>query len=107
MKHGPIAMIDPGMPVVVIAPRDNTYGKILSNIEEVRSREGRVYAIATEQDSELERMCEEVVYVPSTSPLLSPLVTSVPLQLLAYETAIVRGHDVDKPRNLAKSVTVE
>ncbi len=107
MKHGPIAMIDPGMPVVVIAPRDNTYGKILSNIEEVRSREGRVFAIATEPDRELERLCEEVVYVPATSAMLSPLVTSVPLQLLAYETAIVRGHDVDKPRNLAKSVTVE
>jgi glucosamine--fructose-6-phosphate aminotransferase (isomerizing) len=107
MKHGPIAMIDPGMPVVVIAPRDHTYGKILSNIEEVRSRDGRVIAIANEPDTVLEKLAEEVLYVPSTIPCLSPLVTSIPLQLLAYQTAVCRGHDVDKPRNLAKSVTVE
>jgi glucosamine--fructose-6-phosphate aminotransferase (isomerizing) len=107
MKHGPIAMIDPGMPVVVIAPRDHTYGKILSNIEEVRSRDGRVIAIANEPDKTLEKLAEEVLYVPSTIPCLSPLVTSIPLQLLAYQTAVCRGHDVDKPRNLAKSVTVE
>ncbi|MGQ0635323.1 MAG: glutamine--fructose-6-phosphate transaminase (isomerizing) [Planctomycetaceae bacterium] len=107
MKHGPIAMIDPGMPVVVLAPRDHTYGKILSNIEEVRSRDGRVIAIANEPDGELEKLAEEVLYVPSTIPCLSPLVTSVPLQLLAYQTAVCRGQDVDKPRNLAKSVTVE
>lgn len=107
MKHGPIAMIDPGMPVVVIAPRDHTYGKILSNIEEVRSRDGRVIAVANEPDRELERLADEVLYVPATIPCLSPLVTVVPLQLLAYHMAVVRGHDVDKPRNLAKSVTVE
>ncbi|HTI49421.1 MAG TPA: glutamine--fructose-6-phosphate transaminase (isomerizing), partial [Planctomycetaceae bacterium] len=107
MKHGPIAMIDPGMPVVVIAPRDHTYGKILSNIEEVRSRDGRVIAIANEPDRVLEKLAEEVLYVPSTIACLSPLVTSIPLQLLAYQTAVCRGHDVDKPRNLAKSVTVE
>jgi glucosamine--fructose-6-phosphate aminotransferase (isomerizing) len=107
MKHGPIAMIDPGMPVVVIAPRDHTYGKILSNIEEVRSRDGRVIVIANERDGELERLADEVLYVPSTIPCLSPLVTCIPLQLLAYHTAVVRGRDVDKPRNLAKSVTVE
>ncbi len=107
MKHGPIAMIDPGMPVVVIAPRDHTYGKILSNIEEVRSRDGRVIVVANEPDRELERLADEVLYVPATIPCLSPLVTSIPLQLLAYHTALVRGHDVDKPRNLAKSVTVE
>jgi len=107
MKHGPIAMIDPGMPVVVIAPRDHTYGKILSNIEEVRSRDGRVIVIANEPDGELDRLADEVLYVPMTIPCLSPLVTSIPLQLLAYHTAVVRGRDVDKPRNLAKSVTVE
>ena len=107
MKHGPIAMIDPGMPVVVIAPRDHTYGKIVSNIEEVRSRDGRVIVIANEPDRELERLADEVLYVPATIPCLSPLVTCIPLQLLAYHTAVVRGHDVDKPRNLAKSVTVE
>jgi glucosamine--fructose-6-phosphate aminotransferase (isomerizing) len=107
MKHGPIAMIDPGMPVVVIAPRDHTYGKILSNIEEVRSRDGRVIAVANEPDRELERLADEVIYVPASCAFLSPLVTVIPLQLLAYHTAVVRGHDVDKPRNLAKSVTVE
>jgi len=91
----------------VIAPRDHTYGKIMSNIEEVRSRDGRVIAIANERDRELERLADEVLYVPATIPCLSPLVTCIPLQLLAYHTAVVRGHDVDKPRNLAKSVTVE
>ncbi len=107
MKHGPIAMIDRGMPVVVIAPRDHTYGKILSNIEEVRSRDGRVFVVANEPDRELERLADEVLYVPKSIACLSPLVTVIPLQLLAYHTAVVRGHDVDKPRNLAKSVTVE
>jgi glucosamine--fructose-6-phosphate aminotransferase (isomerizing) len=107
MKHGPIAMIDPGMPVVVIAPRDHTYGKILSNIEEVRSRDGRVIAVANEPDRDLERLADEVLYVPPAISCLSPLVNVIPLQLLAYHTALVRGHDVDKPRNLAKSVTVE
>ena len=107
MKHGPIALIDENMPVVVIAPKDHTYDKVLANIEEVRSRQGRVIAIASEQDSELERLAEEVMYVPATLPLLSPIITTVPLQLIAYHAAMARGHDVDKPRNLAKSVTVE
>jgi glucosamine--fructose-6-phosphate aminotransferase (isomerizing) len=107
MKHGPIAMIDPGMPVVVIAPQDSTYDKVLANIEEVRSRDGRIIAVATEGDGQMERLADEVLYVPRTLPILSPLVTSIPLQLLAYHTAIVRERDVDKPRNLAKSVTVE
>jgi glucosamine--fructose-6-phosphate aminotransferase (isomerizing) len=107
MKHGPIALIDENMPVIVIAPRDHTYEKVLANIEEVRSRRGRVIAIASEEDTELERLAEEVMYVPSTLPLLSPIITTVPLQLVAYHAALARGHDVDKPRNLAKSVTVE
>ena len=107
MKHGPIALIDDGMPVVVIAPRDHTYNKVLANIEEVRSRQGRVIAVATRGDSQLEKLAEEVLYVPPTLPLLSPILTTVPLQLLAYHAALLRGHDVDKPRNLAKSVTVE
>lgn len=107
MKHGPIALIEDGMPVVVIAPRDHTYEKVLSNIEEVRSRHGRVIAVATEPDSQLERLADEVIYVPQTDRLLSPLVTVVPLQLLAYHAAVTKGLDVDKPRNLAKSVTVE
>ncbi|HEX6984431.1 MAG TPA: SIS domain-containing protein [Planctomycetaceae bacterium] len=107
MKHGPIAMIDAGMPVIVIAPQDRTYEKVLANIEEVRSRDGRVIAVATEGDARIAKLADEVLYVPRTLPLLAPLVTSVPVQLLAYHTAVVRGLDVDKPRNLAKSVTVE
>jgi len=107
MKHGPIAMIDQGMPVVVIAPRDHTYEKVISNIEEVRSRGGRVISIATEGDQVLSKLSDAVLYVPHTLPILSPLLTSVPLQLLAYHCAVLRGLDVDKPRNLAKSVTVE
>lgn len=107
MKHGPIALIEKGMPVVVIAPRDHTYEKVLSNIEEVRSRHGRVIAVATEPDAQLERLAEEVIYVPAIDRLLTPLVTVVPLQLLAYHAAVAKGLDVDKPRNLAKSVTVE
>jgi len=107
MKHGPIAMIDAGMPVVVIAPRDVTYQKILSNIEEVRSRGGEVIAIVNRPDAQIEKLTRHVVMIPETRPLLSPLVASVPLQLLAYYAALARGLDVDKPRNLAKSVTVE
>jgi glucosamine--fructose-6-phosphate aminotransferase (isomerizing) len=107
MKHGPIAMIDNGMPVVVVAPRDHTYGKVLNNIEEVCSRGAQVIVVANHTDSELERLAHDVILVPSTIPLLSPLVTSIPLQLLAYHAAVLRGFDVDKPRNLAKSVTVE
>ena len=107
MKHGPIALIDDGMPVVVLAPRDHTYSKVLANIEEVRSRKGRIIAIATQGDTQLEKLAEEVLYVPPTLPLLSPLLTTIPLQLMAYHAALIRGHDVDKPRNLAKSVTVE
>ncbi|MDP6353920.1 MAG: glutamine--fructose-6-phosphate transaminase (isomerizing) [Planctomycetota bacterium] len=107
MKHGPIALIDEDMPVVVVAPQDHTYDKVLSNIEEVHSRHGRIIAIATEGDTRLSELAEEVIYVPKTSPLLSPLVTTVPLQLMAYHAALMRDHNVDKPRNLAKSVTVE
>ncbi len=107
MKHGPIALIDDQMPVVAVAPRTHVYDKVISNIEEVQSRRGQVVAVASEGDSELERLAEEVLYVPSTLPLLTPILTTIPLQLLAYHAAIIRGHDVDKPRNLAKSVTVE
>lgn len=97
IKHGPVAMIDAGMPVVVIAPQDRTYETVLANIEEVRSRKGHVIAVATEGDRRIETIAEEVLFVPATLPLLAPLVTTVPLQLLAYHTAVVRGRDVDKP----------
>ncbi|MCS7298017.1 MAG: glutamine--fructose-6-phosphate transaminase (isomerizing) [Bacteroidia bacterium] len=107
MKHGPIALIDEGMPVVVIALRDSLYEKVLGNIQEVRARGGRIIAIATEGDEHIRSFAEEVLYVPEVPELLSPLLTVLPLQLLAYHIAVLRGCDVDQPRNLAKSVTVE
>ena len=107
MKHGPIALIDEGMPVVFVATRNSQYEKVVSNIEEVRSRGGHVIAVATEGDTEIKGLCEEVFYVPDVIEPLQPLLTVVPLQLLAYHAAVLRGRDVDKPRNLAKSVTVE
>ncbi len=107
MKHGPIALIDEGMPVVFIANQGNQYDKVMSNIEEVRSRGGHVIAVATEGDEQIKRVAEDVLYVPAVEECLSPMVTVAPLQLLAYHAAVLRGHDVDKPRNLAKSVTVE
>ena len=107
MKHGPIALIDRGMPVVVVAPHDHTYDKVIANIEEVKGRRGSIIAIATEGDDYLAQLADAVIYVPKTNPLLSPLVTTVPLQLMAYYAAVARGHNVDRPRNLAKSVTVE
>ncbi len=107
MKHGPIALIDEDMPVIVIATRDNTYAKILSNIEEVRSRKGRVIAIASEGDREIAELTPDVIYIPQSCAALLPLLTVIPLQLLSYHVATLRGCNVDRPRNLAKSVTVE
>jgi glucosamine--fructose-6-phosphate aminotransferase (isomerizing) len=107
MKHGPIALIDKGMPVVVVATRNSQYEKVLSNIEEVRTRGGHVIAVATEGDTAIQSLCEDVFYVPDVPEVLQPMLTVVPLQLLAYHAAVLRGKDVDKPRNLAKSVTVE
>ncbi len=107
MKHGPIALIDDEMPVVFIAIQDGTYEKVLSNIAEVRARRGHVIAIATEGDKDIAKCVDHVFYVPETHPMLSPLLTVIPLQLLAYHVAVMRGCNVDMPRNLAKSVTVE
>ncbi len=107
MKHGPIALIDDGMPVVFLATRNSQYEKVINNIQEVRSRGGHVIAVATEGDQEIRHLAEEVFYVPDVSEPLQPMLTVVPLQLLAYHAAVIRGKDVDKPRNLAKSVTVE
>jgi len=107
MKHGPIALITEGMPVVVIATAGLQYKKIISNIQEVRSRGGSVVAIATEGDREIAQIAEHVLYVPDTLEPLQPMVVAVPLQLIAYHAALIRGCNVDKPRNLAKSVTVE
>ncbi|MEX0777484.1 MAG: glutamine--fructose-6-phosphate transaminase (isomerizing) [Phycisphaeraceae bacterium] len=109
MKHGPIALIDEGMPVVFLATRGSQYDKVCSNIEEVKARGGRVIIVATEGDEHIRKYAEEgfIFEVPPIAEPLQPLLTVVPLQLLAYHAAVIRGHDVDKPRNLAKSVTVE
>ncbi len=107
MKHGPIALITSGMPVVFIATQGSQYDKIVGNINEVRTRGGDVIAVATEGDREIERLCEHVFYVPDCPEPLQPLLTTLPLQMLAYHMAVLRGCNVDKPRNLAKSVTVE
>jgi glucosamine--fructose-6-phosphate aminotransferase (isomerizing) len=107
MKHGPIALIDKNMPVVVLAPNSQHYEKVLSNIEEVKTRKGRIIAIVTEGDTEMKNLAEYIIKIPNTVEALSPILTVVPLQLLAYHIAVMRGCDVDQPRNLAKSVTVE
>jgi glucosamine--fructose-6-phosphate aminotransferase (isomerizing) len=107
MKHGPIALISDGMPVVFLAPRCGTYEKVIGNIEEVRARKGYTITVATEGDTEIARYSDEVIYVPDCPVPLQPLLTVIPLQLLAYHAAVARGCNVDKPRNLAKSVTVE
>jgi glucosamine--fructose-6-phosphate aminotransferase (isomerizing) len=107
MKHGPIALIDEAMPVVAIAVRDHVYEKMISQIEQVKARGGIVIALATEGDEDIAAKADHVLYVPPTPPLLSPMVNVVPMQLLAYHLAVRRGCDVDQPRNLAKSVTVE
>ncbi len=107
MKHGPIALIDTDMPVVFVAPRDDVYRKVLSNMQEVKARGGHVIAVTTEGRDDLGTLVDHRLSVPATAPLLSPVLTTIPLQLLAYHLAVVRGCDVDRPRNLAKSVTVE
>lgn len=107
MKHGPIALIDENMPVVFIATQDSIYEKVLSNIEEVRARKGRVIVVANEGDEKIAELAEEVIYIPKTEDFLMPLLAIIPLQLLSYYVAVNRGCNVDQPRNLAKSVTVE
>jgi glucosamine--fructose-6-phosphate aminotransferase (isomerizing) len=107
MKHGPIALIDERMPVVFICLRDSAHDKVISNMEEVRARKGTILAIASEGDEEIKSRADHVISVPETLEMLSPLLSVIPLQLLAYHIAVLRGCDVDQPRNLAKSVTVE
>jgi glucosamine--fructose-6-phosphate aminotransferase (isomerizing) len=107
LKHGPIALIEDGVPVVVVATQGHVYPKVLSNIQEVKARGAHVIAVATEGDDEVARFADRVMYVPRTHQLLTPELVAVPLQMLAYEVAVMRGCDVDQPRNLAKSVTVE
>jgi glucosamine--fructose-6-phosphate aminotransferase (isomerizing) len=107
MKHGPIALIDENMPVVFIAPKDIIYDKIISNMEEVKARGGNIIAIASDGDDAIQRYSDHIIFVPEVKKIFSPLLTVIPLQLLAYHIAVLRGCDVDQPRNLAKSVTVE
>ncbi len=107
MKHGPIALIDENMPVVVIATHDASYDKVMSNIQEVKARRGKIIAIANDNDTEIGRYANYVIRIPETLDLFSPIISSIPLQLLAYYIAVFRGCNVDQPRNLAKSVTVE
>ncbi len=107
MKHGPIALVDENMPVVFIAIKDSTYDKILSNIEEVKARKGKVIAIVSEDDKQIKSLVDYTIPVPNTIEMLSPILTIIPLQLMAYYIAVAKGLNVDQPRNLAKSVTVE
>ncbi len=107
MKHGPIALIDENMPVVFVAPHDQVYQKVLANMQEVKARGGRILAVTSEGNGGLDALVDRQLHVPNVAPLLSPVVTAIPLQLLAYHIAVLRGCDVDRPRNLAKSVTVE
>jgi glutamine---fructose-6-phosphate transaminase (isomerizing) len=107
MKHGPIALIDEHMPVVVIAPKQGHYDKVVSNIQEIKSRSGKIIAVVTKGDVQVRDLADHVIEIPETSDALSPLLTTIPLQLLSYHIAVMRGCNVDQPRNLAKSVTVE
>ena len=107
MKHGPIALIDEQMPVIVIAPKQGHYDKVVSNIQEIKSRSGKIIAIVTKGDTQVKGLADHVIEIPETSDALSPLITTIPLQLLSYHIAVMRGCNVDQPRNLAKSVTVE
>jgi glucosamine--fructose-6-phosphate aminotransferase (isomerizing) len=107
MKHGPIALIDEDMPVVVLIPHDDVFEKTLSNLREVESRNGRIIAVTDRHSSELEKIAQDIIEVPATNRMLTPVLMTIPLQLLAYHIAVHRGTDVDQPRNLAKSVTVE
>ena len=107
LKHGPIALIDNQLPVVCIAPKTVTYEKMMSNIQEVKARGGRLIVIATEGDDQFNEIADDIIYIPLASNELTPLISVVPLQLLSYHIALKLGCDVDQPRNLAKSVTVE
>ena len=107
LKHGPLALVQDGFPVIALAPRDSVYEKTASNIQEIRARGGEVIAVATAGDSGIERLANHVIEIPAADERLNPILAAVPVQLFAYYVAAERGLDVDKPRNLAKSVTVE
>jgi glucosamine--fructose-6-phosphate aminotransferase (isomerizing) len=107
LKHGPISLLDASCPLVAVATQSHVYDKLVSNVMEGRARDARVIAVATEGDEQIGRLANEVLWVPATTELLSPVLAIIPLQLFAYHMALARGTDVDQPRNLAKSVTVE
>ncbi len=107
MKHGPIALVDPDTPSVFLVPQGEVYDKVMSNLEEIKARGGPVIAVACENDEHIEARADDIIHVPRVPDYLQPLVVAIPLQLLAYHIALLRGCDIDKPRNLAKSVTVE
>jgi len=107
MKHGPIALVEEVIPVICIAPRDPVYEKMVSNIQQIKARKGMTVAVATAGDTEIGKHCDKVIYIPETEPYLTPLLVALPMQLIAYYIAVRRGCDIDQPRNLAKSVTVE
>ena len=107
LKHGPLALVSKEVPVIAILTKNQLYDKMKSNAQEVKARGARVLAIATEGDNEVKEVADDVIYVPKTMELLEPLLNTIPLQLLAYHIAVALGRDVDRPRNLAKSVTVE
>jgi len=107
MKHGPIALVDADTPSLFLAPRGQAHDKVMNNLEEIKARGGPVIAIASQNDTAIEAKADHVIVVPDVPDYLQPLVTAIPLQLFAYQVALLRGCDIDKPRNLAKSVTVE
>jgi glucosamine--fructose-6-phosphate aminotransferase (isomerizing) len=107
MKHGPIALVDENLPVVFVATKDKYYEKIVSNVQEIKARKGKVIAVASEGDDVIPGMADDVMFVPDADEILAPLLSVIPMQLLSYYIGVAKGFDVDKPRNLAKSVTVE
>ena len=107
MKHGPIALIDPKTPTVFLVPQDSMYDKTMANLAMIRARKGPIIALATEGDKQIKKVANDVIYLPKALEPIYPILATVPLQLFAYHIAVARGCDVDKPRNLAKSVTVE
>ena len=107
LKHGPLALIDKNFPSIVIAPDDSVYAKILNNVEEIKARKGRVLAVVTEGDKKIAALADDVIFIPKTLEMLTPILSVVPLHMLAYHIGVARGCDVDKSRNLVKSVTVE
>jgi glucosamine--fructose-6-phosphate aminotransferase (isomerizing) len=107
LKHGPLALIDENCPTIAICPKDSVYDKMLSNIEEVKARNGKVIAIATKGDEKIKEIVDDVIYIPEAMEVLTPILSAIPLHLFAYFFALALKKDIDKPRNLAKSVTVE